>query len=119
MNENQLRSWRPRQPSAGLKESIFNGQAEPAPTSTQWLWGGLMPTMACVLLTLAAINHSGESFGPVPGRGILVSTQGCVVACADNERSVQNHLATVTFESTNHSGIPSSIGFTRFTNLSN
>jgi len=122
MNENQLRSWRPRQPSAGLKAAIFNGlngQTEPAPTSTQWLWGGLVPTMACALLTLAAINHNGESFGPPPGPGIILSTQGCVVAESDNERSVQNHLAAVTFDWTNRSVFKSSIHFTPSTNLSN
>ena len=57
MNENQLLSWRPRRPSAGLKRRIlrFAGEAE-VPTA-RWLWSCLAPTMACTLLTLMALNH--------------------------------------------------------------
>ena len=119
MNENQMRSWRPRRPSATLKDFIFSGPAEPRPASMQWLWGGLMPTMACVLLTLVTMNRNGDNLGPSPMSGVILSNEYAGLDAADSARSAQNHLAAVTFEWTNHSGFNSSIGFTQFTNLSN
>ena len=121
MNENQLRSWRPRQSSATLKTRIFALANAPQPAAPHhpWFWGGLVPTMACALLTLMVVHQNSGIFGPSPRRGIIFSPQSGFVNPVDSERSVQNQLAAVTFEWTNRSEFTSSIGFTPITNLSN
>ncbi|HZI33607.1 MAG TPA: hypothetical protein VFF11_14800, partial [Candidatus Binatia bacterium] len=73
-----------------------------APT-TAWLWGCLAPAMACVLLTLLAGNHGGESFGSKPMMGIVLSNQDYASYASEGSQTAQNHLATVTFDSTNRS----------------
>jgi hypothetical protein len=78
-----------------------------------------VPTLACALLTLMAVNYNSEWLSLPPHQGIILSSENRFANPADNNRSVQNHLAAVTFEWTNRSEFTSSIGFTRNTNLSN
>ena len=62
--ETQLRSWRPRRPSAGLKRRLFS--ARPGARRERGLaLGWLAPATACLLLTLAVFN-SGNDFPPFP-----------------------------------------------------
>jgi hypothetical protein len=58
--ENQLRSWKPRQPSARLKAEIFGASGEPAaefPTHLGAKWAWFAPVMGC-LLVLTVISGS-------------------------------------------------------------
>ena len=117
VTETQLRSWRPRQPAAGLKQKIFG--AAPARRTATWFWGGLAPAMACVLLTLKTFNHDGDGFGSRPVMAVVWSNlNDAAYAMAGNE-TAQNHLAAVTFDSTNRSSFRSITGFTPATNFSN
>ena len=118
MNENQLRFWRPRRPSAGLKRRIF-GLAEDDLPNARWLWNCLAPTMACVLLTLMAFSHEGNGLGEKFPVAMLLSNRDSVVYAAGAAETAQNHVAAVTFDSTNRSGIKSIVGFTPTTNFSN
>ena len=118
MNENQWRSWRPRQPSAGLKRRIF-GFADDALPDMRWLWSCLAPTVACALLTLMAFNRDGGGLAQQLPIGMLLSNQNSVVYATGAADTAQNHLAAVTFDSTNRSLLGSSITFTPTTNLSN
>ena len=120
--ETRMRSWRLRSPAAGLKRRIL--AAERAATNhlvpaNAWLWGCLAPAMACVLLTLLAASHNAGGFGPKPGMNEVVSNQTDASYAAAGPQTARNHLAAVTFDSTNHSGIQTIIAFTPATNFSN
>ena len=119
MNEAQLRSWRPRRPSAGLKRRIlrFTGEAE-VPTA-RWLWSCVAPTMACALLTLMAFNRNGDGLGQKPAMAFILSSPSDAAQASDGAQTAENHLAAVTFDWTNRSVFKSSIRFTPSTNLSN
>jgi hypothetical protein len=117
VTEAQLRSWRPRRPAAGLKQKILT--ADTAMPTAKWLWGGLAPTMACVLLTLMAFNHDGGALGVRPMMTIVLSNQSYAAYVSGGEQTAQNHLAAVSFDSTNYGGFRSITGFTPTTNFSN
>jgi hypothetical protein len=117
VTEAQLRSWRPRQPAAGLKRKIFAAEAV-MPTAA-WLWRGLAPTMACVLLTLMALNRGGDGPGQKPMLAMVLSNQNCAAYASDGAQTAHNHVAAVTFDWTNHSSFKSIIGFTPTTNFNN
>ena len=84
-----------------------------------WWWRALAPAMACVLFTLMALNHEGDGFGAKPVLALVMSNQSCAVYASGPSQTVQNHLATVTFDWTNHSEIKSIIGFKPTTNFIN
>ena len=119
MTENQLRSWRPRQPSTGLRHRILELAGEPELPNARWLWSCLAPTMACVLLTFMAFNHDGSGMGPNLPMAFILTNQNGAAYATGGAQTAQNHIAGVTFDWTNRSGFQSSIRFTPTTNLTN
>ena len=119
MNETQLRSWRPRRPSAGLKRRILQFAAEADVPTARWLWGCLAPTMTCALLTLMALSHDGDVLGRKQPMALILSNQDSAAYATGGAQTEQNHLAAVTFDWTNRSVFKSSIRFTPATNFSN
>lgn len=119
MIERQLRSWRPRRPSAGLKRRSLRFAGEADVPTARWLWSGVAPTMACALLTLMAFHRDGDGLGQKPAMALILSSQNDVAYATGGAQTEQNHLATVTFDWTNRSVFKSSIRFTPSTNLSN
>jgi hypothetical protein len=117
VTEAQLRSWQPRQPAARLKRKIFSAET-PVPAAT-WLWRGVAPALACVLLTLTSFNHGGDGFGSKPVMTMVWSNQNSAAYASDESQIAQNRLATVTFDWTNRSSFKSIIGLTPTTNFSN
>ena len=63
--EEQLRSWKPRRPSARLEQEIFG--RTPLEPGIRALLQWLTPIAACVVLTVVAMNHPG----PVVDRAAL------------------------------------------------
>ncbi len=116
--ETQLRSWRPRRPSAALKTRIFADTTETGVPSARWFWGCLAPAAACALLTLMAFNSS-NNLAQKPLMGAVLSNENYAAYASGGDQTPQNHLAAVTFDWTNRSGFNSSISFTPTTNLSN
>lgn len=116
--ETQLRSWRPRRPSAGLKRRIFSAATVIVQPSARWFWGCLGPAAACAVFSLIAFD-SGSSLAQKPEMGAVLSNQNYAAYASGGGQTPQNHLAAVTFDWTNHSGFNSSIRFTPTTNLSN
>jgi len=114
--ETQLRSWRPRHPSAGLKRRIFRTQ--PNLTTRAAMLGWLVPATACALLTLLVFNPANNLPGGSNGRGVtmamVLSNQNYAAYASDGSQNVQNRLAGITFDSTNRGSSPSSIRFTPF-----
>ena len=124
MNENQLRGWRPRQPSAGLKGRIFSGSNATLP-ATRWNWHQCAPAMACLLFAMMLFHFNGMG-GSRESRPALYAdfTSGSnSVTFSDHAQELENHLAGVTFDWTNGSVFKSSMrsrtGFGPSTNLSN
>ena len=79
----------------------------------------MVPTMACALLMLMAFSHDGVAPGrPMPGV-LRLSNQGYADYVTGDAQTAQNHVASVTFDWTNHTVFNSSMGFTPTTNLSN
>jgi len=75
--------------------------------------------MACALLTLMAFNHDNAGLGPKVPMAMILSNQNSVAYATGGAQTGQNHLAAVSFDSTNRSILESSIGFTPTTNLTN
>jgi len=75
--------------------------------------------MACGLFTLVAFNHGGDGFGTKSMMTMAMSNQSCAAYASDAGQTAQNHLASVTFDWTNHSEIKSIIGFKPTTNFIN
>jgi hypothetical protein len=117
--ELQLNSWLPRRPSAGLKRRIFAGAVESSTLAARWFWGTLTPTMACLLLTLMMLNSGNGVIRQKPVSTMVLSNQTYAFCDGDSPQITQNHLASVTFDWTNHSVFNSSMGFTPTTNSSN
>ena len=80
--ETQLRSWRPRRPSARLERKIF-GAAGPVP-DVRALLRVLVPAAACLILTMAMLNQ------PDRGEVSLAAGQGAMMAMS---LSNQNYAA--------------------------
>lgn len=119
MNEMQLRSWRPRRPSAGLKRRIFGFAGEADVPTARWLWSCVAPTMACALLTMMAFNRNADGLASKPAMDLILSSQNNAAYAAGGVQTEQNHLASVTFDWTNRSVFRSIIRFTPSMNFSN
>ena len=119
MNENQLLSWRLRQPSAGLKRRILDFASDPEVPTARWLWSCVAPAMACALLTLMALNHDGSGLKSKMPIALILSNQDNAAFAAGGVQTKENHLAAITFGWTNDSVFRSSIRFTPTTNLTN
>ncbi len=115
--ETQMRCWRPRRPAAALKQKIL--ARPPAEPTTAWLWGGLTPAMACVALTLMAINHDPANLGSKPVMAMVTSNQTYADYALGEAHAAQNHLGVVTFDWTNRSIIKSINAFAARTNFTN
>ena len=116
--ENQLRGWRPRRPSAGLKQRIFQAAADhPAPA---WNWARLAPAVACLFFVLLAARFNDAGLWPQPRLASAITTNlGGFYWDAEGSQVSENQLESVTFDWTNHSNFHSSIAFASKTNSSN
>jgi hypothetical protein len=110
--ENQLRSWQPRRPSAGLERKLFAAPMQLAP-KLAWAFGSLAPVAACVLLTLS--NFNSGSVIPVNSAGretlaaLISSNQSCAANLPGGFRGQENKVSAVIFDWTNHGNFTSSM----------
>ena len=96
--ERQLRSWKPRSPSAKLKQRLF-GEAEPlvspeAQFGGRWAW--LAPVMGCFLV-MVVVSHSRTGHGelsatPTNWLAAVASNQIYAAYIAGSFHSEQNAL---------------------------
>jgi energy-coupling factor transporter ATP-binding protein EcfA2 len=114
--ETQLRSWRPRRPSAGLKQRIFIARTLSLHQIARAV-GWFTPATACVFLIFLVLNSENTtSISPGSQEPILatiMSNQNYTMRTASHNMG-QNDLFAVTFDWTNRSGSTSSMGFPRF-----
>lgn len=118
LTENQLSSWQPRKPSAGLKRRLFAATNQ-ATVASRWLWGALTPTMACLMMIMIMLNSSNTVIHPKPAMAMILSNDNGIFCDDDGSQASQNRVDNVTFDWTNHTVFNSSIRFTPTTNLSN
>lgn len=113
-----MRGWRPRRPSAGLKARLFRPAAG---GQALWLdWHRVAPAMACLFFAMLMLRLNSSNLWPSTRLGETAMTnQNYVFYDGDSGQVAQNRLSGVTFDWTNHSSFPSSIGFTPKTNSSN
>lgn len=110
--ETQLRSWRPRRPSAGLEQRLFATPVNLMPKMA-WFVGWLVPVTACALLTFSVLISGngipGRSPRPEPLAATMLSNKSLLVPAPENPWKGQNELSSVTFDWTNRSGSTSSM----------
>ena len=97
--ENQLRSWQPRRPSAGIKARLFPGEEHKREFVRTIRW--LAPTMACGLIALAALHQESlfQGLDPVkrPSAGFNAGEASAIPGVTINR-------LPESFEWTNRSG---------------
>ena len=116
MNLTVLPAWKPRPPAAGLRDRIFT--ARPATPEDRSFWNLLVPAAACMVLSLLALN-SGNALLPLHHNlmgNLVLSNLSYSADASGGAQNVQNHVDSLTFESTNRSGFGSPVGFTSSTN---
>lgn len=124
LNETQLRGWHPRRPSRALKNRIFdqpNQAVSPeADEPFVWRWSFPAPAMVCLLFAMMMFHFNSGVLPEQRPEVAMISSNGSPVAgFSDHAQETENHLSSITFDWTNHTGIKSSIGFTPTTNSSN
>jgi len=108
--EDQLKSWRPRRPSAGLERRLFGARSK-VPSLTQ-AFGLLAPAVAC-LLFVGVIARQPEGRALQLGGddeklvAVLLSNQNYAAFLPGSFKNEQNRWDT--FEWTNGGGFTSSI----------
>src|ERR1700677_3698862 len=97
LNENHLRSWRPRRASAGLRRKLF-GEAESTPLLV-WQFSRLAPAAVCLLFAMMTLHFGGGSNWRDSGRSVYADFHGGsnTVVFSDQAQEQENHLASVTF----------------------
>jgi hypothetical protein len=108
--ENQLRSWRPRRPSAKIKRRLFPTASarEAASLSLRWL----APAAACLVMALTVASHD-PGFSANSGReammGLISSNLNYTNILPGTGTEGRNGIIPASFEWTNLSGFTSSI----------
>ena len=110
LDENQLRGWRLRQPSARLKARIFRAAA--AEESPGWNWQHVAPALACLLFAVMMFHFNGGGTWRESRPLLVVSSSGAsnVAYAASFAAESVNRVDRVTFDWTNKGAFQSSIG---------
>src|SRR5688572_6374659 len=105
--ETQLRSWKPRRPSARLEQRLFP-RPQPAQQPAQRALPWLAPAMACLLFATLALHPPGTSLpGSQPLMAVILSNQSYAAYLPGSFQREQNRWDT--FEWTNHGQSGSSV----------
>jgi hypothetical protein len=108
--ETQLRSWTPRHPSPGIERQLF--ARVPFCFTIPRLVTAFAPAAACLMLTLAGLQHYGKPLSPAyePQAEMIamsLSNQSVAPYLAGNGQCAANRVAT--FEWTNRGCSQSSV----------
>ena len=108
MDEHQLRGWRPRRASAGLRRKTFRA---PDTAMLAWDFSRLAPAVACLFFTLMILHFNAGTWRENRmATGVNFYTGSNAVAFSNYAQERENHLDNVTFDWTNKGAIQSSIG---------
>lgn len=76
--------------------------------------------MICLLFAMLMFHfNSGVLHEQKPAMAMISSNGDRLANFSDQAQETENHMASITFDWTNHTGFKSSIGFTPTTNFSN
>jgi len=109
--EDQLHSWKPRQPSAKIKHRLYPSHSarEAAALSLRWL----APAAACLILALTVASRdpglSASSARREAMMGLISSNLSYTNILPNSGSPGRNGILPTSFEWTNLSGITSSI----------
>ena len=109
MLEARLRQWRPRLPSAKLKDRLFGGTPEAPGESAGPTWGWLAPIGAAFVFSIMALTPAHPE-GDAPGTMARMGGNGSGVMGWIDCGSAERNVLSSSFSWTNHGRSPSSIG---------
>ena len=110
--EMHLRSWRPRRPSAKLRQRIFGTRSNQVTATALLRW--LAPAMVCALVAVGLLTQPNSmpagrlTQGPMVG--MILSNQSPVASLSNEIQQAGGSNFSGTFEWTNHTGSTSSVG---------
>lgn len=117
VTEHQLRSWKPRGPSAKLKARLFPGSGEaagavlPGVAGPRWAW--LAPVMGCFLAMMVVSNSRSNHVSGLSGAlatdwlSAVTSNQSYAAYVASEFHSGQNALQNAPIEWAGEPRLPS------------
>lgn len=117
--EQQLKSWKPRRPSARIERRLFGREQRPLDLTRAIAW--LAPAAACLVLALAAARPGGGSAGaarPESMFAMMASNRASGSLLPDNGAQPENCVVRASFQWTNRGDPGSSIRFIPITNSS-
>jgi len=110
--EDQLRSWQPRRPAAGIRRRLF-GATTRTVSRAVWIFGSLAPATACALLTLSFFSSGNNIAGVSPHQqpllAMILSNQNYAAFQATGSQKGENNWALITFDWTKGNNYTSSI----------
>jgi hypothetical protein len=114
--ETNLRSWRPRRPSAMLKWRLGIASGKFLPSVARFA-SLLVPAAACVLLAILSLNSENSFSGGIsrqPMMAMISSNQNCATYWAKMNAQGENCPPSQIFKWTNDSASPFSMRFEPF-----
>jgi hypothetical protein len=114
LTENQLRSWQPRRPSAGLEQQIFSRARTGMSFRIEitWAFRLLAPAAACLLVAVSVLHQNSnlarEQYGSGPMTDMPASNVLALLTV--DYHQPHNDFSALTFEWTKRSSSTSSIG---------
>lgn len=113
--EAQLKSWKPRRPSARISRRLFPAETGTTELAKALSW--LVTATVCLLFTLQAVrNDDSGKFRNEPLVAMIWSNQTPPSYFLAETFQSENRVTRVTFASTNPGHSTSSVGFMRNTN---
>lgn len=107
-----LHSWKPRRPSARLRQKIFETRTSQVTAAMVLRW--LAPVTVCALVALGLLSQPNNIPSGQPTQspmvGMITSNQSPVASLSNDMRQAGSGVFSGTFEWTNRTGSTSSVG---------
>ena len=112
--EDQLTSWKPRRPSAGIKRRLFPATRTQPELFRVLNW--LAPATVCLLLALAAFKEENGFPGALPRQdhsvAMIMSNSSAIAYLPGASSQIEQNVLSATLGWTNHTRSTSTVGFT-------
>ncbi len=112
--EDQLTSWKPRQPSSSIRRRLF--PSSPAGPELVRVLNWLAPATVCLMLALAAFRQE-NGFSDASARqdhlvAVIMSNSSAIAYLPGGSSQIEQNILPATLGWTNHTPSTSTIGFT-------
>jgi hypothetical protein len=112
--EDQLASWKPRRPSARLKQRLFPGSHARPELFRVLNW--VAPATVCVMLAVAALRQETGLSDASPRQdhmvAMMMSNSSVIAYLPGGSSQVEQNILPATLGWTNHARSTSTVGFT-------